>query len=201
MPPHFATVAAHKKEDVARPCLVEMSSKTSLGSLPRRGAALLAASSFRLSRADPTAHNTSQKHPGRGWSFPRGPVVIDVGLEGHWGGWFLFGYRLSVEVLKKKPLPLVHPKASISGEWAGLALTGGSLQDTSGIPVVGKEGWFGAIPRQGCFTVEWRALTWANCTFLLLPSLSSWDIWSFYQGYFGYQTIIKAECTLLRGVE
>lgn len=54
----------------ALPCGDEQQYLTWL-TLPRRGAALLTASSFRLSCADPTAHNTSQKHPGRGWSFPR----------------------------------------------------------------------------------------------------------------------------------
>lgn len=55
----------------------------------------------------------------------RGVAVIGVGLEWHWGAWILFGYRLSAEVLEKKILPLFYPKASITGEWAGLALMGG----------------------------------------------------------------------------
>lgn len=150
-----------------------------------RGPSLLTASSCWFPFTDAAAHSAGQKDSSGAWSFPREKQQL---LTWGWKCTEVSDSSLdtdSVEILKINPLSLFYPKASISGEW--MCAHGWSLWDTSFVSVVEKENWFGAIFRQGCFTgntVKWHALIWANCTFLLFSSLSSSDIWSFYQGHF-----------------
>lgn len=135
----------------------------------------------------------------------REPAVIDV----DWKGTKVPDSSLDTDsqrkLSRKKPLPLLYPKASISGEWAGLALTGGGPSKTQAAFLwLGKKIDLAQYPGRAALLeilssdMRW---TWANCTFLLFSSLSSWDIWSPYQRHFQYQTKGKVECILLRGVE